>query len=252
MGLSPLQIKQYRENGFLGPFIAFQPDKMAEMREHIATNVLPHTPENYPSMKHCRHLDDQIVFNICSHPSIIEKINSIFGKDIILWRSHLFLKPAGAAEVPWHQDRDYWPLEPVINISAWLAIDEASERNSCVQVIPGSHKRIIPHIKVTHEKDTISEFEKMADPEELYKEKPAVNMELRPGEFFIFNNLTLHRSAPNVSDKHRMGISIRLTIPIVKIYHEQIFKNHRAILLTGKDRYGFNNTIKKTDFKPIP
>ena len=42
------------------------------------------------------------------------------------------------------------------------------------------------------------------------------------------------------------------TIPIVKIYHEQIFKNHRAILLTGKDRYGFNNTIKKTDFKPIP
>ena len=62
----------------------------------------------------------------------------------------------------------------------------------------------------------------------------------------------MHRSAPNVSDKPRMGISIRLTIPIVKIYHEQIFKNHYAILLTGKDRYGFNNTIKKKDFKPSP
>jgi len=250
MSLSPKQIENYRLDGFLGPFKAFDVDEMSEIRNHIESNVLIYTPSNYPSNKHCRHLDDQKVFDICSHPSIIEKVSSIFGDDIILWRSHLFLKPAGSAEVPWHQDRDYWPLEPVVNISAWLAIDEATKKNSCVQVIPGSHKRIIPHIEVPKAKDTISEFEKMADPDELKKENPPVDMELKPGEFFIFNNLTLHRSAPNISQAPRMGIAVRLTIPIVKIYHKDIFKDHFAVLLKGKDRYGFNNTINKSEFRP--
>ena len=248
-GLTTLHIEKFRKDGFLGPFTAFEPEQMPSISNHITNNVLTYTPKLYPSMKHCRHLDDKVVFDLCSNQSILNKISSIYGQDIILWRSHIFLKEKGAAEVPWHQDRDYWPLEPIINISAWLAIDEATTRNSCVQVIPGSHKRIIPHIPVPNKKDAISEFEKKADPEELTKEKAPVNMELKPGEFFIFNNLTLHRSAPNLSDDPRMGIAIRFSIPIVKIYHEEIFDTHCAILLKGKDRYKFNKTVEKDDFR---
>ena len=37
---------------------------------------------------------------------------------------------------------------------------------------------------------------------------------------------------------------------MVKIYHEDIFKDHFAVLLKGKDRYGFNNTINKSEFRP--
>ena len=249
IGLSTSQIEKFREDGFLGPFTALQPHEMVPIRDHISKNVLSYTPKYYPSQKHCRHLDDQIIFDLCSHPSIIKKMNSIFGEDLILWRSHIFLKEKGAGEVPWHQDRDYWPLEPIINISAWLAIDEANKHNSCVQVIPGSHKRIIPHIKVRSPKITASEFEKMADPNELSKEKTAINMELKSGEFFIFNNLTLHRSAPNTSERSRMGLAVRVTVPIVKIYHEEIFKTHQGILLSGSDRYGFNKITKKENFK---
>ena len=71
MSLSPKQIENYRLNGFLGPFKAFDVDEMSEIRNHIESNVLIYTPSNYPSNKHCRHLDDQKVFDICSHPSII-------------------------------------------------------------------------------------------------------------------------------------------------------------------------------------
>ncbi|MBL4576130.1 MAG: phytanoyl-CoA dioxygenase family protein, partial [Opitutaceae bacterium] len=187
------------------------------------------------SREQSRHLDKRMIFDLCSHAEIIDRIASLMGPDLLLWRSHLFNKEPGGKAVPWHQDVNYWPIEPLINISAWIAIDEVTAENSCVQLIPESHKKMIPHIASSDE----MEFVEMADPSQIDASK-AIKMELQPGQFFLFTDRLLHYSDPNRSSKRRMGFSLRVTVPWVRIDHEALFTGHRAILLRGEDRFGFN------------
>ncbi len=46
---------------------------------------------------------------------------------------------------------------------------------------------------------------------------------------------TLHHSDLNHSDKRRMGVTSRVTVPFVKVYQKQ-----PLILVSGSDRMGFN------------
>ena len=102
------------------------------------------------------------------------------------------------AEIPWHQDINFWPIEPPVNVSAWIAIDEATAENSCVRIIPGSHRQFLPHQQAPGEM-AIGE---MVDPQS-YDTGSAVDMELKPGEFFLFSERALHASGANTSQKRR-------------------------------------------------
>jgi hypothetical protein len=85
------------------------------------------------------------------------------------------------------------------------------------------------------------EFEEMADPR-FFNASQAVPMELKAGEFFIFNEKTLHFSEANRSQRRRRGMTIRVTIPIVRINHDvpPLHPGHAAILLRGEDYMRFN------------
>lgn len=47
----------------------------------------------------------------------------------------------------WHQDGQYWPIQPLATITAWIAIDAVDTGNGCLRVIPGSHtdKALLDH-----------------------------------------------------------------------------------------------------------
>ena len=53
--------------------------------------------------------------------------------------------------------------------------------NAYVQIIPGSHKRMVRHIDAP---EGVA-FGQMADPS-FFDETQLINMELRPGDFFLF------------------------------------------------------------------
>ncbi|MCH2665820.1 phytanoyl-CoA dioxygenase family protein, partial [bacterium] len=118
--------------------------------------------------------------------------------------------------------------------SAWIAIDESTVANSCVQIIPGSHRKVIPHIKAT--KDT--SFHEMGD-DQYYDSDSAVDVEMKPGEFILFNERTLHHSHPNTSDKRRIGLAIRVILPFVTVLKYDS-PAHTLPLIHGDDRMGFN------------
>ena len=61
-----------------------------------------------------------------AHPAIIDRIAGLLGPDIVVWTTNFWLKEPGGAEIPWHQDINFWPIEPPVNVSAWIAIDEVS------------------------------------------------------------------------------------------------------------------------------
>jgi ectoine hydroxylase-related dioxygenase (phytanoyl-CoA dioxygenase family) len=237
--LTPTEVARFHDDGYLGPFELCSPEEMKGIRARIESEVLATEGpcKNNNNAGQSRHLDCRVVYDLCSHPAIVNRMACIYGPDLILWRSNFFIKNPGDKEIPWHQDGNYWPIEPAVNISAWLAIDESTIENSCVQLLPGTHRRVIPHIKSTEG----MAFHEMADPAGYDASKP-INMELKPGEFFIFNERTLHHSFPNNSKKRRLGLAVRVTVPFVRVYHDdaKLFPGHKNMVLCGEDRMGFN------------
>lgn len=234
--LTAEQAEQFRRDGFLGPFDLCSAEEMADIRREMEADVLskgsPHLPSN---VHQSRHLDKRIVYDLCAHPAVIRRMAGVYGPDLLLWRSNFFEKEPGAKEIPWHQDMNYWPIEPPVNISAWIAIDEATLETSCVRLIPGSHMAPVPHVRAGKE----MAFGEMADPAYVEAER-AEPMELRPGQFFLFTERTLHQSEPNRSDQRRLGLAVRVTVPFVRVESRRLFPDHYNILVSGEDRAGVN------------
>lgn len=236
-GLTLEEVHFFHDQGYLGPFARCTPDEMAVIRSRIETEVLTRDGPNPKSREHARHLDSRLMYDLCAHPAITERIAALIGPDIVLWSSNFWIKHPGGKEIPWHQDISYWPIDPPINITAWMAIDEVTRENSCVRIIPGSHKRALPNVKV--EGKWFEDATDMA----FVDETKAIEMELKPGEFFIFSERLLHQSNANRSNRRRMGLAIRMTAPFVKVYHDQqppLFPGHKNIMIRGEDRFGIN------------
>jgi chlorinating enzyme len=180
--LDVTQIDHFHDQGYLGPYALCPPERMAAVRTHIEEDVLTKDGPKIPSRESCRHMDSAMIYDLCADPAITDRVALLLGPDIVLWSSNFWIKYPGGKEIPWHQDINYWPLDPPLNISAWLAIDEVTVENSCVRIIPGSHKKALPHIQVGEDKW----FEEGADMSYVDESK-AIDMELKPGEFFIFS-----------------------------------------------------------------
>jgi len=238
--LTSEEIKRFHDEGYLGPYAAVSPEEMAVIRNHIDTVVLQKDGPNPRTRLQSRHMDSRILFDLASHPAIIGRMRSLYGPNLVLWATNFFSKDPGGSEIPWHQDLNYWPLEPLINISAWVAIDDVKIDNSCVQILPRSHKKIVPHIKST---DGMA-FSEMADAK-FFDTTGLVNMELKPGEFFLFNEKTLHHSEINRSNRRRMGMSVRVTLPMVRIEQDvpPLHPGHAAIVVAGQDTMGFKRLM---------
>ncbi len=233
MSLCEAEMTQFWRQGYLGPYAVCSPEEMWRMQPEIE-KVLETDPPDHKDRVHNRHLDFPIISDLATHPTIVNKMASIYGPDLLLWRTNFFVKEPGAKEIPWHQDFNYWPLEPPIIISAWLAIDETTLENSCLQFIPGSHRKVVPHVKATSD----MAFNQMGDMHFINTDN-IVNLEMRPGEFVLFNERTLHHSDANRSDKRRIGLAIRVIVPIVKVF-DWDSPLHELIVIHGEDPLQFN------------
>lgn len=240
------EVDQYHEDGFIGPYTLCKPEEMTGYKNRIEQEVLPTIPSfkrlgpTPNSPRHYRHLDCHVVFELCSHPSIVQRLASLFGPNLLLWRTSLLLKETGSDEgqrFPWHQDGTYFNLIPEGNISFWIAIDEATEENGCVRLIPGSHTTILPELP-SGEGDFLG---KLSDMKGIDTSKE-IKMVLRPGQFFIFSERTLHSSEPNLSGKRRMSLVGRVVPTIVKV-NRPFEKEEGILLLSGRDDMGFNRIV---------
>jgi ectoine hydroxylase-related dioxygenase (phytanoyl-CoA dioxygenase family) len=55
-------------------------------------------------------------------------------------------KPArSGARLSAHQDSAYWDVEPKALVSAWIALTDAPLERSPLEVVPGTHHRLLPH-----------------------------------------------------------------------------------------------------------
>ena len=195
------------------------------------------------------HLGCRALFAACSDPAIVERVASILGPDLLLWRSTIFRKLPGAARVIWHQEHDFRghrqtpALDPPLNITAWLAFTPANRKNGCVQIFPGSHHELLRRRSVAKGTGVFGHDYVF----ENFPERAPIHMEVEPGQFFLFNERIVHGSEPNDSASERSGISIRFTSTRTRIHQRMRIdgqglplRRWHAVLLSGRDAYGHN------------
>jgi len=249
--LTPDEVTTFKEQGYLGPYPMMTPDEMALLTPRVEVviesdpfvdtgsgNTPPGDTTRSYNRLHNRHLDHRVIYDLATHPEIVGRMASLYGADLLLWRTNFFIKYPGSKRIPWHQDFNYWPLEPPVICSAWIAVDPSTVENSCLQVIPGSHRKVIPHVKAT--KDMF--FNEMGD-KKYYDDEQAIDLEMKPGEFILFNERTLHHSHPNTSEKRRIGLAVRVILPFVTVLKYDS-PEHGLPVIHGEDRMGFNRVVE--------
>jgi len=230
MHLTAAQLARFERDGYLAPLKFRSVEEMKALRPALdeALSREPGLPGG--DRWSARHQDCRMVYGICSSPAIVDPVASLLGPDVLIWNSVFINKEQGAREIPWHQDRDFLLLDPCVNAAVWLAIDDATVENGCLQVVPGSHGAYLPHIPRTHAED----FDATADIPASAKEK-AVHVELRAGQFILFHKQLLHHSAANESNKRRLGLAMRFTVPGVKVKAESFFPGYCVYPVKGHD-----------------
>jgi ectoine hydroxylase-related dioxygenase (phytanoyl-CoA dioxygenase family) len=90
------------------------------------------------------HEFDPALEQLISDDRLVQPMRSLLGTDrVALWTTKLNLKRPGVGTgFGWHQDSPYWmhdcdDVDRLPNVM--LALDEATEANGCLRVVPGSH-----------------------------------------------------------------------------------------------------------------
>lgn len=77
---------------------------------------------------------------------ILDRIVSLIGPDIGFHHSKLNMKPAKVGSVvEWHQDLAYFPHTNDDLVTTLIYLDDATENNGCLQVLPRHHTHFFDH-----------------------------------------------------------------------------------------------------------
>ncbi len=193
-----------------------------------------------------RHYDQQFVWDLGTHPKVLDAVAAVMGPDVLLLATHFFCKypePRDARQdhaerfVAWHQDVTYWGLEPAFAVTAWYAVDDSDVENGCMRAIPGTHQGIREHGKSDRKGNLLSINQEV--PVTPAEEASAMDMPLKAGEMSLHHGALIHGSNPNRSDRRRCGLTLRYIPPSVKqVKLNSVGRKYSAILVRGEDRYG--------------
>jgi len=231
---------EFDTNGYLTGIVVCEQREATRYRECFDQLEAVEGKENCAIGLIDKHFDQSFIWEIATHPKILECTREVLGPDILLLGTHFFCKYGPQEKfVAWHQDATYWGLEPPQAVTAWYAIDDSDQENGCMRVIPGSHREgLRAHGKSKREGNLLSINQELtASPDE---EQAAVDLILKAGEISLHDGTLIHGSLPNRSTRRRCGLTIRYVAPAVRpTQKNSLGQDWQTVLVSGQDR--FNN-----------
>ena len=258
------EIRQFCEDGFIGPLDAFSREEMADFRTDMLAVEFTRSRTYGFCTPRDRHLEMPRLWSYMTHPAITERLAQLLGPDLLCWRSQMFYKPPHSPAIQCHQAstfmvEDY--LDPalypenksdIFQLTVWVAVDDATPENGCLQFVRGSH-RSIRKIRFGGDEAFYNakfslEFER--EPETL------VTMPVRSGQILIFTERCIHGSPPNTTDRHRLAFNLRAiptSIPVYpnhKGYYRSVYNGGKyfldkwgVALLRGEDHHQLSQSV---------
>ena len=141
--LSPAQVAQYQRDGFLFPVDCLTPDEVRYFRGRLE-DFEREQGDTFGKLPNLVRSKSHMLFTwmdaLVRHPKVLDAVESMLGPDILIYHLTSWLKePNDPAHVSWHQDGTYFGLEPAEQITAWIALTDATPEMGCIKLLPGSH-----------------------------------------------------------------------------------------------------------------
>lgn len=220
MALSTSQIERFRQQGHLTVpeiFAATQMDRAAadleqwsaefraQMTDQQRAWFLESEAPGEGTPPPIRKLDQpvacrEVFAELAKSPELTACVEQLIGRGVSIFFSQVFLKPPEVGgPKPLHQDNFYFgPDDPDALLTAWIAIDEATEENGCLRYGEGSHLQgVVPH---------------HAPPEEPFNlqvtdwQGETIAAPVPRGGVSFHHGSTLHQSSPNRSARPRRAV----------------------------------------------
>jgi non-heme Fe2+,alpha-ketoglutarate-dependent halogenase len=227
------QVEAYERDGFLFPLPVFTAEEAAGWATeiaHLPTAELQRHPVPWVQKS---YLFLPVLDRLMRDERLTGPVASILGGDLLVLSADLFIKAAGSAKrITWHQDMNYWGLEPLKVLTAWVAFTPATRENGCMRYAPGAHRGRLRHIERKADDNMLTKGQEIAVE---IADADAVAVVLAPGEVALHDGLAPHASGPNRSDKLRVGFAIRYVATEVRQTSGPAIS---ARLVRGVDRFG--------------
>ena len=205
--LSEQQIKFYNEKGYIAPIDVLSRQEANEIRQEIETiekkwpNALEGIGRNYV------HLISPVFNKVCLNNKILDAVESIIGKNILICGTTLFIKNANEKGfVSFHQDAKYIGLEPHNWVTAWIAVTDSNEENGCMRVWPGSHKENLKNHEQKFDENNLLTRGQTIENVPLEETDSVV---LEAGQMSLHHPTVVHGSGLNKSNDRRIGFVIQ-------------------------------------------
>lgn len=229
--LTDAQMEQYRRDGYYVARGLFSAEEVALYRSHFmelrrqnayegdfagvpikrivgsaATGDLipddaPDPLQQYPRMIHM-HRWDETSLKWMIDDRLRDHLTALLGVEPFAVQTMLYFKPAGARGQALHQDNYYLKVQPGTCMAAWMALDDCTEANGCMQIVPGSHTW--PMLCATSA-DTTQSFTDVTVP--LPDGVQSVPITMQAGDVLFFNGSLVHGSFPNTTkDRFRRSL----------------------------------------------
>ncbi|WP_316832979.1 phytanoyl-CoA dioxygenase family protein [Pedobacter aquatilis] len=263
-GLSVENIRFYKDSGYLVASELLSPADIDLLKEETAAifrgerglvdGIMPiGTLSDEENLKryiaiHFPHKISSLIKDFISHPSITAILTKIISANVKCMQSMLFVKAPGKAGQSWHQDEYYIPTRDKSLTGVWIAIDDATEENGCLWIIPGSNVKgyLYPRIKnLSAEYADVDTVDVSA-----FQQSELIPLEVKKGSVVFFNGYTLHASKKNhTKDCFRTALvnhymSAESMLPWDQDGKLEASEDLRDIMMVaGKDPYAYKGTI---------
>ena len=237
--LSSNQVKQYVDQGYISPIEVLSSSEAFEARTEIEFIEKKFPNEIQKSGRYNVHLISPKLDSIVHNKKILDAVESIIGKNILVCSTTLFIKdPKEQGFVSYHQDAKYIGLEPHNWVTAWVALTDSNEKNGCMRMWPKSHLDIKDH----NEKFNVGNLLTRGQTVENVPENKVKSVELRAGQMSLHHPRIVHGSGVNKSNDRRIGFVIQ---SYIGTNVKQTLGKNSVQVARGVDKFNYHEVISR-------
>ena len=236
------QLKQYEEEGYVAPIDVLSKEEAKEVRDEIELiekkwpNELEGLGRNYI------HLISPVFDKVCNNKKILDAVESLIGKNILICGTTLFVKnPNEKGFVSFHQDAKYIGLEPHNWVTAWVAITDTNEENGCMRMWSGSHKNDLQYHNQKFDENNLLTRGQTVENVPMNETKPFI---LKAGQISLHHPKVVNGSGLNKSNDRRIGFVIQ---SYIGTNVKQVLGKMYVQQARGDDTFNYHEHVAKAD-----
>ena len=239
--LNSNQLKQYNDLGFISPIDVLSKSEALEARNEIELIERKFPNEIDKSGRYNVHLISPKLDSIVHNSKILDAVESIIGRNILVCSTTLFIKnPNEKGFVSYHQDAKYIGLEPHNWVTAWVALTDSTKKNGCMKMWPKSHLDIKDHKDKFDKGNLLTRGQTVENvPSDEVK-----SLELKAGQMSLHHPRVVHGSGINKSSDRRIGFVIQ---SYIGTNVKQTLGKNSVQVARGEDKYHHHEIIKRTN-----